>query len=479
MISWPVFFWFLYYASEWVIRAVMLVVVVSRRRQPSSAMAWLLVIFSVPWLGLVLYLLVGENRLPRRRTEQHARILEELKPVGRRFEDHPSASCTMLGPQARATVTLAERLGYMPILSGNAVELMTSTDDVIDRLIADVDAAEHHAHLLFYIYADDETGRRVADALVRAARRGVKCRVLVDSVGSARMFKRLGPRMTEEGVELHEMLPVGIFRRRVARMDLRNHRKLAVIDGRIAYTGSQNIVNADYGHRDLAWHDMMARLTGPAVLELQAVFVADWYFDTDEILNGDDVFPEPPIAGKIPVQTLPSGPTYPTENYQRMVVAALHDAREHVILTTPYFVPDEPFVQALQTAVLSGVEVELIVPRRSDRWLVTLASRAYYGELLDAGVKLHLYDAGLLHSKTMSIDDTVAFLATGNFDIRSFALNFEVNLLLYEADVTERLRAEQRRYIADSVRLTRAQWRKRPVLQKLLEKLAKLLSPLL
>jgi len=320
---------FLYYVSEWVIRGVMLVVVVSRRRQPSSAMAWLLVIFSVPWLGVVLYLLVGENRLPRRRTEQHARILEELKAVSRRFENHPSVVRPKLRPESMATVTLAERLGYMPILGSNGVELMTQTDDVIDRLIADVDSAEHHVHLLFYIYADDETGRRVADALARAVERGVQCRVLVDSAGSAGMLKRLGPRMREQGVEVCEMLPVGIFRRRVARIDLRNHRKVAVIDGRIAYTGSQNIVNADYGHKDLAWHDMMA------------------------------------------------------------------------------------------------------------------------------------------------------FLGTGNFDIRSFALNFEVNLLLYGAQVTERLRAEQRRYIAGSVRLTRAQWRKRPVVQKLLEKLAKLLSPLL
>jgi len=477
MISWATF-WFLYATSEWVIRLVMLVVV-TRRREPSSAMAWLVVIFFLPWVGLVFYLLIGENRLPRRRAWQHARLLEELRALGRRFEDHPSIVHPELGPELMAAVTLAERLGYMPILGGNDVELMTRTEDVIDRLVGDIDAAEHHVHLLFYIYANDETGRRVADALARAVKRGVRCRVLVDSVGSARMLKSLGPQMVEQGIELHETLPVGIFRRRMARIDLRNHRKLAVLDGRIAYTGSQNIVNADYGHRDLAWHDMMVRLTGPAVLELQAVFLADWYFDTDEILDGEDIFPAPQVAGTIPVQTLPSGPSYPTENYQRMVVAALHAAREHVIITTAYFVPDEPFMQALQVAVLRGVQVELIVPRRSDRWLVAAASRAYYEGLLDAGIKLHLYHTGLLHSKTMSIDNSVAFLGTSNFDIRSFALNFEVNLLLYDADVTERLRAEQRRYIENSVQLTSQQWKQRPAIQKVFENVAKLLSPLL
>jgi cardiolipin synthase len=471
-------FWNLYALSEWVICLVMLVVV-TRRRQPSSAMAWLLVIFFLPWVGLVLYLLIGEQHLPRRRTKRHARFLRELKALGWRSEDRPSVVHPELGPDAMAAVTLAEQLGSMPILGGNDVELMTRTEDVIDRLIADVDAAAHHVHLLFYIYADDETGRRVAEALAQAVERGVKCRVLVDSVGSARMLKRLAPKMLAQGIELHESLPVGILRRRAARIDMRNHRKLAVIDGRIAYTGSQNIVNADYGHKNLAWHDMMARLTGPAVLELQAVFVSDWSFDTGQTLDGDDVFPDPPVAGNIPVQTLPSGPSYPTENYQRMVVAALHAAREHVIITTPYFVPDEPFMQALQVAVLRGVKVELIVPRRTDRWLVGAASRAYYTELLEAGVKLHLYHQGLLHSKTMSIDHALAFLGTANFDIRSFALNFEVNLLLYDADVTERLRTEQRRYIGDSVQMTREQWAKRPAIQKVFENIAKLLSPLL
>jgi len=478
MIWWSLF-WSLYGVSKWVIRLVMVVVVVTQRRQPSAAMAWLLVIFFSPWVGLALYLLIGENRLPRRRTRRHALLLEELGALGRRFEGHPSIVRPELGPESMAAVTLAERLGYMPILGGNDVELMTRTEDVIDRLVADIDGAEHHVHLLFYIYADDATGCRVTEALVRAARRGVKCRVLVDSVGSARMLKRLGPQMSQQGIELHETLPVGILRRRVARIDLRNHRKLAVLDGRIAYTGSQNIVDASYGHKDLAWHDMMARLTGPVVLELQAVFLADWYFDTGELLDSEHVFPDLPVAGKTPVQTLPSGPSYPTENYQRMVVAALHSAREHVIITTAYFVPDEPFMQALQVAVLRGVEVELIVPRRSDRWLVGAASRAYYGELLDAGVKLHLYDDGMLHSKTMSIDNALAFVGTSNFDIRSFALNFEVNLLLYDQAVTERLRREQMRYIENSVQLTAEEWQRRPSIQRVLQKVAKLLSPLL
>jgi cardiolipin synthase len=477
MFSWP-FFTALYYVSEWVMRLVMLVVV-TRRRQPASAMAWLLVIFFLPWLGLVLYLLIGSNRLPRRRIEQKALVLGELAAIGQRFENHPSLAHPELGPDATAAVGLAERLGYLPILGGNAVQLIAKTDDFLDRLAADIDAAREHVHLLFYIWADDATGRRVADALARAAARGVKCRVLVDAVGSRPMLKGLAPQMVRQGIEVHPVLRVGLFRRHAARLDLRNHRKVAVIDGRIGYTGSQNIVDASYGHKDLAWRDLMVRLTGPVVLELQAVFVMDWYGEMGEVPDPDAIFPDPPCAGSIPVQTLPSGPTYATENYQRIVVAALYAAREHVIITTPYFVPDEPFLQAIQVAVLRGVDVELIVPRRSDQVLVGAASRAYYDDVLASGVKLHLYDRGLLHAKTMSIDGKLAMIGSSNFDIRSFALNFEINMLFYGPEVAEQLRAQQQQYISESEPLTQEEWNHRPALHRIGQNIARLLSPLL
>ena len=209
---------------------------------------------------------------------------------------------------AQEAVKLAEKLGYMPILGGNDVELIAETEDFIDKLVADIDAARHHVHLLFYIFADDGTGRRVAEALARAVKRGVKCRVLVDAVGSRPMFKRLARQMIAQGIEVHQALPVGLFRRRMARIDLRNHRKLAVIDGCVGYTGSQNIVDAGYGRKDLAWYDLMVRLTGPILLELQSVFVADWYFETEEILEGGEYFPESAAArAKSPCRRCPAG----------------------------------------------------------------------------------------------------------------------------------------------------------------------------
>ncbi len=468
----------LFYVSEWVIRVVMLFEV-PRRRAPQSAMAWLLVIFFVPWPGLILYWLIGSHRLPRRRIKEHDEILQRLEIVHRRLEAQPHIVRPQLGERAMEAVKLAEHLGYMPILDGNDVELIAETEVFIDRLVADIDAAQDHVHLLFYIYADDSTGRRVAEALYRAAARGVKCRLLVDAVGSRPFIKHLGKEMIARGVDFHEALPVGLFRRRMARLDLRNHRKLAVIDGRVGYTGSQNIVDAGYGHKDLAWYDLMVRLTGPIIMELQAVFISDWYFETDQVLDGAEFFPDPLESGEIAVQTLPSGPSYPTENYQRMVVTAIHSAERQVTITTPYFVPDEAFLQAMQTAVMRGVKVELIIPYRVDHKLVGAAGRSYYDDLLDMGATLYLYNDGLLHAKTMCIDDSIAFIGSSNFDIRSFALNFEINLLFYGSPVAQQLRAQQQRYIEKSFQLIREQWDRRPRITKLLQNVARLLSPLL
>lgn len=468
----------LYILGEWVIR-IMMVPVVLRRRSPNAAMSWLLVIFFIPWVGLFFYLLIGENRLPNRRIRHHRRILKELQSVTHLVADHPQVFRPVLAPGFEKVVELAERLGNLPILGGNCVEMMVDTTESIDRLIADIDEAQHHVHMLFYIFGDDATGNRVADALIRATARGVTCRVLVDTVGSWSMLSHLAPLMRESGVQVHGALPVKFFRRKAARLDLRNHRKLAVIDGSVVYSGSQNIVDASYGRKDLAWHDLMLRMTGPIAVELQLVFLEDWYAETQEKLETTGIFPQIQVTGNIPVQTLPSGPSYPTENYQRLVVAALHAAEERVVITTPYFVPDEALLQAMQVAVLRGVLVEVLVPERSDQIIVGAAGRAYYQDLLDAGVHVYLYQPGLLHSKTVTFDDGLALIGSSNFDIRSFTLNFELNLLFYGSETTGRLREIQSQYLADSRQLTAAEWKKRSTVRRLAEHTARLFSPLL
>ncbi len=472
--NWPL----IYLISEWVIRIVA-VPIVLRRRGPSAATSWLLVIFFLPWFGFVLYVLIGENRLPRRRIDRQALAATRQRILASLSAQSPHVVHPELTPAQSTLVHLVERLGDKPILGGNDSEVFTHTDEMVERLIEDIDAATDHIHLLFYIIADDATGHRITGALARAVERGVKCRVLADHVGSWQFFKRLAPQMRSQGIELYAMLPVNLFRRTLARMDLRNHRKIAVFDGRVAYAGSQNLVNADYGTKDLVWHDMMVRLTGPIVLQLQSVFVEDWFAETEELLGDDRYFPDSQVQGEVVVQSLPSGPTFPTGNYQRMVVAAIYAATEQVTITSPYLVPDAPFLQAMETAVLRGVRVSVIVPARCDQVLVGAAARGYYEALLTAGVRLYRHQHGLLHAKTMSIDDQVALVGSGNFDIRSFYLNFELNLLVYGPVVTRALREAQEGYLAESIELTLDEWRQRPWYKDILDNSAKLLSPLL
>jgi cardiolipin synthase len=359
------------------------------------------------------------------------------------------------------------------------VTLISDTNQVIRRLVADIDGATKHVHMVFFIFRDDDTGRCVADALKRAAERGVQCRLLLDAVGSWSALRSLSHDLKSAGVEVYDGLPVGFLRRRVSRIDLRNHRKMVVIDGTTGYTGSQNIVDDNYGHKDLIWYDLTARLNGPIVQELQTVFLEDWNFRTNQLIGERDVFPKPEPSGAVSAQVLPSGPNYPVESFQRLVVAVLYSAHKRVVITTPYFVPDEPFLQAMQVAAQRDVEVNLILPVKTDHPLIDMAGRAYFDELLEAGVRIFTYDNGLLHAKTITVDDSIAFLGSSNFDIRSFTLNFEINLLLYGREATQDLYERQMEYLHNSRAVVLSDWRKRGSLKRLADDIAKLFSPLL
>lgn len=473
----PTLWIWLIFLSEWAIRIVMLVVV-PVRRTPTAAKGWLLLIFFEPWIGLLLYALIGRARLLRRQREHLAKLPQAMAPVVSRLSNHPHRFHPEVGPALSQVVTLAENLGQSPILGGNAVELLVDYEGTIERMVADIDQAEDHVHLLFYIFADDSATAPIVEALGRAAQRGVDCRLLADALGSRSGLRTLRPKLTAMGVAVQEALPLSLVPWRKARVDLRNHRKIAIIDGRVAYTGSQNMVAAEF-KEGITYEELMVRVTGPVVLEFQYVFAADWFLETGEVLECETEFPGPEIAGDVPAQVLPSGPAFPTQNNQRLFVAMIHGASQRVVLTTPYFIPDEPLLQAMQTAVLRGVEVHLVASEKWDVPLVALAQESYYEELLEGGVSIHLYRRNFLHAKHLSIDDSVALVGSSNLDIRSFALNAEVMLMLYDAEVTARLAAEQKRYFANSRLLTLATWRERSFGRKLAQNVARLLSPLL
>jgi cardiolipin synthase len=473
-----VFWSWLFFVGEWAIRLVMLVWV-PQKRSPAAARTWLLLIFIEPVIGLVLYGVFGRPYMPRRRVEmlrQTSRLIrtrghEVLAPYITR-PDLPTAF--------QHAIELAENLGDFPILSGNRVELLPDYEGALTRLVADIDAATHHVHLLYYIFADDAMGRRVADALVRARKRGVDCRVLMDAFGSKRALRTLAPRLRADGIEVIELLPMGFFRRNVARFDLRNHRKIAVLDGRVGYVGSQNLVAADF-KPGIVYEELVARVTGPVVLQLQAVLLADYYFETeDEEIRGPSFFPDPGrMEDGIAAQTLPSGPGYPYENNLRLIVALIYAAQKKVVITTPYFIPDDSLLQAMTTAVLRGVEVHLIVSLKPDQLLVSLAQRSFYDELLVAGVRIHLYKHRFLHAKHISIDDGVAVIGSTNMDMRSFTLLAEVVLIVYDAQVVKGLHGIQERYLADADLLTLEEWGKRPMLTRWVQNMARLVDSVL
>lgn len=493
--------------ADWGVRLAMVPIIISRQRSSAAALAWMVVVFFMPWVGSILYFLFGEIRLGKRRLARYAHhadtgVLRHATPVLQRV-----VRPEVVG-SGRVVSRVAERLGAMGPLGGNHVEPITDTDQFIDALVQRIDAAQRHVHLLFYIIRPDETGRRVCDALARAAARGVECRLLADGAGSRPFLGGFADQLRSKGVKVEAAFPVGILRQRFHRVDLRNHRKLAVIDATVALTGSQNIVNADYGHTRIgAWQDLSLLLEGPAVAHLQAVFAEDWHYQTSEDLDQAAYFEPIPhtsvdtpletrgntdpngmerprslgdLPGDVAVQVVPSGPHTSEGSVVRdLLLESLHAARDRVIITTPYFVPDDAMMAALRLAAVRGVHVDLVVPKRTDSRIADLIARAKFEALLAAGVHIHQHRVGLLHAKTMSVDDALAFIGSANFDVRSFFLNFELSLLLYGPDAAARLRAAQRQYLNESTLLNAGEWVRRRRSARFAEDAASLLSPLM
>ncbi len=472
----------LYNLLAWTLRIVMLLIILRRRLPHPTKLAWLVVVFLLPELGLFLYVMFGHSQLVRRRVERHRNTIAAVRS-DQRMQLHASQMIRPeLDPSQTPMILQAEHVGGMPIVAGNDVTLISRSDGLIDHIVDDIDHAKHHVHLLFYIVATDHTAERIIEALIRARQRGIAVRFLADAAGSRKFLKhkQFAGKLRDADIDVIPMLPVNIFRRPLTRVDLRNHRKLVVIDGRIGYAGSQNIVDPDYGHKRAGqWIDLSGRFVGPMVNQLQQVFLEDWAFDTGEELAGDELLPITESQGNIPAQVVPTGPSHESETFRTVLLAAINVARERVILTSPYLVLDEPTQLSLTMAADRGVSVNIVLPGKSDHPLVTSAGRACYERLLESGVRIYRYQKGMLHAKTITVDNSFALLGSSNIDLRSFDLNFEISVLLYGDQITEKLRNVQMQYIQDSSPIDLQQWQNRPVMQRYLEETAALLSPLL
>jgi cardiolipin synthase len=460
--------------ADWVIRLVMLPIVPTRR-SPEAAKGWLLLIFFLPWVGLVAYVLIGRPRLPRWRLERLRAFLQRVEPLRTRLVPPPQAAPPGVPVPYAASVRLSTDLAGFPNSGGNDVELMTDYAAILERIASDIESARVSVHACYYIFAEDARTAPVIDALSRAAARGVRCRVLVDAFGSRPTIPSVVPRLRGLGIDARVALP---FRwRKPERLDLRNHRKIVVIDGRIGYTGSQNMVSPDF-KPGLTYSELVARIEGPTALQLQLVFAADWYTESAEFI-GEDAFPSPRSVGPCPAQVLSNGPASSTQRALRMVVNLVYAAQRRVCITTPYFIPSQSLQEAMETAALRGVDVHLIVDRRKDQFMVANAQRSYYESLLVAGVHIHAYHEAFLHTKAVSVDGEIAWVGSCNMDLRSFEINEEVIALFYSRDIASRLEGIEAGYMRGSEQVELDAWRRRPFRDQLVQNLTRLVSPLL
>ncbi len=458
---------------DWLIRLAALFWIPTRTT-PGAARSWLLLVGFVPLLGLPAYLLFGHPWLSRQRVQRQAeasQVIREEQGLQRLLRWSPPKDTAIA-----EVVPLVERQGdFMPV-HGNAVELHTDYDHSLQALLADIDQARERVHLLYYLMFDDAVGEAVAEALQRAAARGVHCRLLLDAVGAKRGLRRYRHRLQAVGVDVRAMLPGGLRWRRSGRMDLRNHRKIAVIDNKVAYVGSQNLAQAGFVP-GFSNRELVARVRGPAVAHLEAVFASDWYIETGQRL---DVMASVPVcAADMPTQLLPSGPAYPYSNARDAVNALIHLARRRIVLVTPYFVPDEATLSALRIAALSGVNVQLILSASNNQRLTAWAQEAYYDELLRCGVRIALYKPHFLHAKHLTVDDDIALLGSINLDIRSFALNAEIGLLCYDARMVRQLVHIEDDYLKHATQLDLRTWRERPAWKRSREGIARLADALM
>lgn len=443
--------------------------IVLQKREPIATLSWLLSLALLPVVGLVIYHFLGPQRISRQRRRRSAarRTLVDSLPHGLLASD----DCTTLAHLAQSSA------GFAPSSAAN-VRLLVGGGSTFAALLAAIAGAQRHLHLEYYIFDPDRTGTEVRDALVLAARRGVRVRLLLDGIGSSALGRRFVAPLLAAGVELAWFHPVRLRWLWRPRVNLRNHRKLVVVDGRLAFTGGINITDDENDWiNPAAYHDLHLQLEGAVVRWLQLAFVEDWRYASGVALRDETLWPEP-IPGDVLAQVLPAGPDSDWETIHRVQVEAIHQANGRVWLVTPYFVPGEAARMALTSAALRGLDVRLMVPARSDSRITSAAARSYYDELLAAGVRVFEYGPRMLHSKVLLIDGDTCLFGSANFDHRSFRLNFELNLLLHAAGLAATVEAQLLGDLAQC-REVRSDRAAAPLLERLGDACARLFSPLL
>jgi cardiolipin synthase len=428
-------------------------------REPASRIAWVVVIAALPVVGIVTYILFGEANIGRRRLERMQKVLSRLPHVSEAAEAE-ATNLQIHVPEGYAHLfAVGKSVNGFDLVGGNRAQLMKDTKETIASIVADIDGAKDHVHLLFYIWLPDNNGRKMVEALKRAASRGVTCRAMADSLGSRLMIKsKHWKKMGKAGVHLARALPIGnpLLRPLKGRIDLRNHRKIVVIDNHITYCGSQNCADPEFlvKAKYAPWVDAMMRFEGPIARQIQYLFASDWMTEVDEDIG--DLLKQPITSTQpgFPAQVIGTGPTVRYSAMPEMFTSLMYSARSELVISTPYYVPDDPIQAALCASARRGVDTTIIFPARNDSWIVGAASRSYYADLLNAGVRIFEYEGGLLHTKSMTLDGEVTLIGSANMDRRSFELDYENNILFYDRTLTADMRQRQDSYIASSKQIT-------------------------
>ena len=454
-------------------------------RDPMSRAAWVLALLLLPGVGVIVYLLVGEPWLARHLRHRAVVVFDALAAETRRATTQAAVSHAALPERFRAAFRLCEALARGPAVGGNTAHLAADSNAAIAAMVAAIDGAVSTVHLSFYIWLSDTNGLKVVDAVCRAAQRGVTCRVIADGIGS-RPLVRSGHwrRMREAGVRLESALPIAlgplVFLGN--RVDLRNHRKIVVIDNRLTFCGSQNCADPEFRVKAkyAPWVDIMLSFEGPVVQQNQLLFASDWMAETREDLSALLAEPAQPMRpGGFPAIAFGTGPNAPKGSMSDVFASLLGGAEHEVVISTPYFVPDAPLLAALLACARRGVATTLILPARNDSWAVGAISKAYYPDLLAAGVRVFEFHGGLLHAKTLVADRVVALVGSANMDRRSMDLNFENNILLSAETTAREIRDRQDAYLAAATEVLAENLRKRTIPRRLWENTLTMFSPVL
>ena len=483
LISWSTVWAAFLFTLDMVIRITAIMFVPPGRR-PTAAMAWLLLIFFLPVPGVLFFLLIGYPRLPKKRRDIQSQVNEVLRAANGDLE----LGSPLPDPPAwfQHIVRMNRKLGALPLSGDNSARIISGYQESIDEMTAAIRSSTTYVNIEFYILKSDAATDDFFVAMEEAIERGVHVRVLMDHWAnlSKPLHRQTKERLTRMGADWHFLLPLKPLQGKFQRPDLRNHRKLLVVDGEVAFVGSQNLTDPSYNvpgniRRGLQWVDLMVRLEGPVVRSIDAVFLTDYYSETGETPGDIDLVKPRAGADDYDCQVVPSGPGFEGENNLQLFLSLLYAAEQKIHMVSPYFVPDEALLRAIEGATNRGIEVELFVSEIGDQPLVFHAQRSYYEALLQMGVKIWLYRAPyILHTKSLSIDDETAVIGSSNMDMRSFGLNFEVSLLVRGAEFVAQLREVEESYRANSRLLTIEEWSKQPLRSRALDNVARLTSAL-